>query len=166
MEQYSSPDTYLILHGRHDRSCRRRSSNDHHGRNTRPWQYLGHLARWADNVTIDGLNSGGNALTITTVITANTIFFTNDATHDVVRNCTIADNNGSGAYGIVEIGGPLSVGNSDITIESNNIGSTGATLAWRAIHSGGTSALPNRNIRILNNNIYDFSDFGIMLPEG
>jgi hypothetical protein len=46
----------------------------------------------ADNVIIDGLNTGGNSLTISNTSTAagtSTIRFINDATNNIIRNCTI-----------------------------------------------------------------------------
>jgi hypothetical protein len=47
----------------------------------------------ADNVIINGLNTGGNSLTISNTSTStaagtSTIRFINDATNNIIRNCT------------------------------------------------------------------------------
>jgi hypothetical protein len=46
----------------------------------------------ADNVTINGLNTGGNSLTIentSTASNASTIYFANDASSNIITNCVI-----------------------------------------------------------------------------
>ncbi len=60
----------------------------------------GHLVdlNGADNVTIDGLNSGGNSLTISNTNTgtaSSTIRFTGDATNNTVTRNTILGSTGS-----------------------------------------------------------------------
>ena len=57
-----------------------------------------------DNVTIDGLNTGGNSLTISNSSTSNsintsTIRFMNDASNNTVQNCTISGAETSTALG-------------------------------------------------------------------
>lgn len=54
----------------------------------------------ADNVIIDGLNAGGNSLTISNTSTStaagtSTIRFINGATQDTVKNCTILGSSSS-----------------------------------------------------------------------
>ena len=62
------------------------------------------LLNGADNVTIDGLNSGSNSLTIENTNTGNlaeTVSFDNDATYNTITNCTIKGSttvNTCGAY--------------------------------------------------------------------
>ena len=64
---------------------------------------VGHLVdlNGADNVTINGLNAGGNALTIsnTAAGASSTIRFTNDATLNVVQNSTLLGSTTS--FGVV-----------------------------------------------------------------
>ena len=55
-------------------------------------------ASGADNVTIDGLNTGGNSLTIrNTSSTSFTIRFANDASNNTIQNCTVEAGGGSTA---------------------------------------------------------------------
>lgn len=122
----------------------------------------------ADNVTIDGLNSGGNALTIeNTTISAvagtSTIRFQTDATNDVVTNCTI---NGASTMSTTTTGGniwiaagAITTGNDNITISNSKIGPSAGNLPTKSIFglgSAGTSTLFNSNVTINNCEIFDF----------
>lgn len=120
----------------------------------------------ADNVTINGLNTGGNALTLSNTSTAatagtSTIRFINGATSDTVQNCTIL---GSSTASTTTAGGnvlfstsTVAGGNSSNTITANNIGPAGANLPTKGVMGLG-SASPNANSSnvIGNNNIFDF----------
>jgi hypothetical protein len=96
----------------------------------------------ADNVTINGLNSGGNGLIFentNTAATANaTIRLRNDATLNIIENCTILGASTANSYG-----------NS-----AGNINSTSATIHLATGASGGTG---NDNNSFLNCNIGDAS---------
>jgi trimeric autotransporter adhesin len=123
----------------------------------------------ADNVTINGLNSGGNALTIQngnalTTSGTSTIRFIGGATSNTITNCTI---NGSASASVLTNGATIffstdavtANGNDNNTISNNNIGSVGAALPTKAILGNGsttTTAIGNSGIVITNNNIYDY----------
>ena len=119
----------------------------------------------ADHVTIDGLNTGGNALSFSNNAVnalANTITFTNDASFNTITNCSIYGSGSSNTNGTVYFGtrmAPAGVGNDDNTISNCNIGPAGVSLPVNAIFSSGTYTaqdLMNSNNTISNNNIYDF----------
>lgn len=120
----------------------------------------------ADNVTIDGLNTGGNSLTISNTGTAglaSTIRFRNDASNNRITNCTILGSSDMSIGGI-NTGTILfsttdsSTGNDNNSISYCNIGPSSANLPVNAIYFQGTttsSSLFNNNDSILNCNIYD-----------
>jgi hypothetical protein len=123
----------------------------------------------ADNVTIDGLNTGGNSLTISnTTVSAtsgtSTIRFIGGATSNTITNSNIQ---GSGTMSVATNGatiffstdGNTANGNDNNTISSNNIGPAGANLPTKAILGNGsttTTAIGNSGIVIDNNNIFDY----------
>ena len=115
----------------------------------------------ADNVTIDGLNTGGNTLTINNTSTgaaAGTIRFIGDATNNTVKNSTIIGAGTSTTSGTIffSTGAAAGTGN-DGNIISNNTITSGASTATNAIYSAGTStAIDNSGITISNNNIADY----------
>jgi hypothetical protein len=104
----------------------------------------------ADNVTINGVNSGGNSLTISnTTVSAtgetSTIRFIEGATNNVVTNCTIQ---GSATVPAATAGGnilfstsTIAGGNSGNTISNCTIAPAGANLPTKGIHSLGTQHL-------------------------
>lgn len=124
----------------------------------------------ADNVTIDGLNTGGNSLTIsnTTIGTtagSSTIRFIADASTNTVTNTTIL---GSATSTLATVSGTIvfatgtTTGNDNNTISNNNIGPAGVNLPSKAIMASGTSsAIENDNAQITGNNIFDY-----FLPTG
>lgn len=132
----------------------------------------------ADNVTIDGLNTGGNSLTISNTTASATsgtctLFFKGDATNNKITNTTIlgsstvnATTNGGTIFfstGITTTGN----GNDNNEISYCNIGpavSAGVTtLPTKAIYSNGSTtstASGNSGNIIKYNNIYDFFGSG------
>ncbi|MEO6612517.1 MAG: PKD-like domain-containing protein [Chitinophagaceae bacterium] len=136
----------------------------------------------ADNVSLDGLNSGGNSLTIsntTASATANTstIRFINGATTNTVTRCSVlgsstsANTTGGGnIYFSTTTGG----GNNNNTISLCDIGPAGTNLPTKGILSAGTTtsaATWNTSNIINNNNIFDFfiataSVSGIVMSTG
>ncbi|MBK9332727.1 MAG: VCBS repeat-containing protein [Ignavibacteria bacterium] len=141
----------------------------------------------ADNVTIDGLNTGGNTLTISNPRSVpsfenfpgtSTIRLRSDATYNVITRCTILGS-AKGALS-TEIGNIIFSSNSSLTGNDFNvvsycdIGPAGSTLPSRAIHFGGTTSSTNLNNSgdtIRNCNIYDFQDSlyahaGISIRQG
>lgn len=122
----------------------------------------------ADNVTIDGLNSGGNSLTIvntTASATASTatIRFIADATNNIIQNCTIKGSGSGTANGttlttaVVLFSTGTTTGNDNNQVLNNNITSNGTAYATQLIASYGTStAISNDNITVSGNNLFDF----------
>ncbi|UQD57336.1 GEVED domain-containing protein [Flavobacterium sp. K5-23] len=120
----------------------------------------------ATNVIIDGLNSNGNALTISNASTsasASTLRFINNANANTVRNCTIEGSSLSATSGVVLFGSSTSAtGNNNNTIESCTINATvGSDSSTVAIYSAGAVGKENTNNTIKNNSIYNFRQRGI-----
>lgn len=123
----------------------------------------------ADNVTVDGLNTGGNSLTISnTTVSAtsgtSTIRFIGGATGNTITNSNVQ---GSGTMSVATNGAVIffstdavtTNGNDNNTISNNNIGPAGANLPTKAILGNGsttTTAIGNSGIIINNNNIFDY----------
>lgn len=119
----------------------------------------------ADNVLIDGLNSGGNSLTIVNTAIAtgpSTIRFQADATGNTVTRCSILGSatsaTGSNGGNIWFAAGALATGNDNNTISHCNIGPAGANLPTKGIYFTGTTTnatLNNSGIVITGNQIFD-----------
>ncbi len=129
----------------------------------------GHLVdlNGASNVTIDGLNSGGNALVISNTNTgsgASTIRFIADASNNTITRCTVTGSTGSSlstGFGVIYFATGTTTGNDNNTISSCNIGPAGTNLPIAGIYSFGTStAIDNSGISITNNNIFDYFNAG------
>ncbi len=105
----------------------------------------------ADNVTIDGrVNATGSTrdMTITNVSTSATagtsaIGFSNDASSNTVRYCTLKGSTRSAASGVVFFSTTTgSTGNDNNTIDNNNItNSADASRPFNALYSAGTVSL-------------------------
>lgn len=119
----------------------------------------------ADNVTVDGLNTNGNSLTISNTSTSNvggtcTIRFQTDATNNLITNASIL---GSSTMAANVNGGNIwfgansaSTGNDNNTVSNCNIGPVGTNLPTKGIYFTGTPTRENSGIVITNNNIFDF----------
>ncbi|QBZ99006.1 Ig-like domain-containing protein [Flavobacterium sangjuense] len=123
----------------------------------------------ADNVTIDGLNIGGNALTISnTTVSAisgtSTIRFQADATTNTITNCSVLGSStsaiGTNGGNIWFASGAITTGNDNNTISNCNIGPAGVNLPSKCIYFTGTSnthpGTANSGIVITNNNFFDY----------
>lgn len=116
----------------------------------------------ADNVTIDGLNSGGTTLTLantnsTLAGVASTIRFENGATANTIRNTNVLGSNISVIFFYQDV--VSGNGNDNNTIEACNIGPWGGGTPARGIYGTGQSSdanIGNSGNIINNNNIYDF----------
>src|SRR5207249_3237004 len=120
----------------------------------------------ATNVTIDGLGTGGNALTLSNTTASatastSTIRFINGASNDTVTRCTVL---GSSISAINTAGGnvlfstsTVAGGNSNNTISVNIIGPASGNLPTKCVMGlGSPSPNDNANNLIDNNNIFDF----------
>jgi hypothetical protein len=114
----------------------------------------------ADLVSINGINSGGNALTISNSNTGAagvaTIRLIADATFNIITNCTILGSSTSATLGTITFSTASAQGNSFNTISQCNIGPAGVNLPNNSIFSSGTVSFENRNNTIQNCNIYDY----------
>ena len=123
----------------------------------------------ADNVTINGLNTGGNSLTISnttigTTANSSTIRFVDGATNNTVTNATVLGSTSSSvatnsATIFFSTDAVTANGNDNNTISNCDIGPAGANLPSKAILGNGsitTNAIGNSGIVINNNNIFDF----------
>jgi hypothetical protein len=121
----------------------------------------------ADGVTINGLNSGGNSLTIrnTTTGTGTAVRFINDASNNSVLNTTLE---GGGTSSVLFISTGVTTGNDNITVTGNTIRDrTDATsVPFNSINLIGTSAtISNTNILISNNQIINFAQAGLLVAN-
>jgi hypothetical protein len=127
----------------------------------------GHLIdlNGAENVTIDGLNTGGISLTITNTGTglSSTIRFIGDASNNVIQHCTLQGSATNTNYGVVFFSTGTSSGNDGNTISNCNITAAGANLPVNCIYSSGTSlTVDNSGNTIHQNNIYDYFNPGLV----
>lgn len=117
----------------------------------------------ADNVTINGLNSGGNSLVITNIntgLTAATIKLINDASSNSILQCTILGSGTSTGTGTVWYSTGTTTGNIGNSLQSNLIGPAGVNLPVNGVASLGTSlAVPN-TVSMTTNNIFDYFNAG------
>jgi Calx-beta domain/Right handed beta helix region len=119
----------------------------------------------ADGVTINGLNTGGNSLTIrnTAAGTGTAVQFINDASNNSVLNTTLE---GGGTSAVLFINTGTTTGNDNITVTGNTIRdrSDAASIPFNSINLIGTSAaISNSNILINNNQIFNFTQAGIVV---
>lgn len=116
----------------------------------------------ADNVVIDGINSGGNSLTIRNTSTSTTsqtsaIRFVSDASDNKITNCTISGSSRSTTNGVIIFSTGTSTGNDNDTLSNNIISEAGTNEPANGIYSAGSSSsIDNSGIAILNNEIQDY----------
>ena len=123
----------------------------------------------ADNVTIDGLNSGGNSLTIENTTASatsgtSTIRFIGGASSNTINRCVLKGAVSSsvatnGAIVFFSTDAVTANGNDNNTISNSDIGPSGANLPTKAILGNGstsTTAIGNSGITINNNDIHDY----------
>ncbi|MBK9984663.1 MAG: hypothetical protein IPP15_20250 [Saprospiraceae bacterium] len=123
----------------------------------------------ADNVTVNGLNSGGNSLIIeNTTVSAtsgtSTIRFIGGATTNTITNCSLKGAVSSsiatnGAVVFFSTDAATASGNDNNTISNCDIGPSGANLPTKCILGNGsttTTAIGNSGNVITNNDIHDY----------
>ncbi len=113
----------------------------------------------ADNVTIDGLNTGGNSLTFINTATgaSSTLRFINGAAHNTITNSTFKGSTSAVTPGVIFFSTTTTTGNDSNTVSNCNITAAGTNYPTNGIYSE-ASTLPNGNSRMIinNNNISDF----------
>lgn len=120
----------------------------------------------ADNVTIDGLGTGGNSLTFSNTTVANsrgtsTLRFINGAQNNTITRCAVmgSANPASGSIAGNIVFGDTQVGsgnNSKNTVSFCNLGPAGTNLPTKAVTAFGLAGAANTGNLIHNNNIFDF----------
>lgn len=121
----------------------------------------------ADNVTFDGLNSGGNSLTLDNQSTSNltntsTVRYINDASNNTITNCTLLGATGSISYGTVLFSTGTATGNDDNTISNSIISNSGSNFPVNGICSIGTLNFENSGNIINNNQISNYFNAGLL----
>jgi len=117
----------------------------------------------ADNVTIDGLNAGGNSLIIentSTNVAASTIRFIADASNNTISNCTIKGSGTANTLGVVWFSTATGVGNDNNVINLCDIGPSSTNLPYCLIYSLGTATRESSGNSITNCNIHDWLQTG------
>ncbi len=123
----------------------------------------GHLIdlNGADNVTINGLNSDGNSLSIsnTAAGASSTVRFINDASSNSIKNTTFQGSTTS--FGVVYFATGTSTGNDGNNVNNCTITAAGANFPINGIYSLGTSAVIDNSGNTINaNSISDFFSAG------
>lgn len=120
--------------------------------------------RGADNVKIDGLNSGGNSLILENTSSgdsATVVRYENDASNNRLSNCTIK---GSGRGTVTSSHGAVicyglstgTTGNDNDTLSNCDVGPSGSNYPFQLIKGYGSVGKENDGIQILNNTLHDF----------
>lgn len=125
----------------------------------------------ATNVTIDGLNSGGNSLTISNSdasTLASTVRFINDASANTIMRSTLLGS--TTGLGVVNFGTVSTAGNNGNTISQCSIGPAGTNYPLNGIYSVAPTGANSGNT-ITANSIYNYfnvnaSTAGIYLGTG
>ncbi len=121
----------------------------------------------ADNVTVDGLNTGGNSLIIRNTGAGAAIRFINDASNNIVRNNQIEGGSGST---LINIASGTTTGNDNIQIVNNIIRDQtagGTNVPFNGVGSTATSlTVTNTNLLIDNNQIINFTQAGVFVGLG
>lgn len=135
----------------------------------------------ADQVTVDGLNTGGNALavqntSVSDLAGTSTIRFQNDASNNTIVRCRILGaTNALAATGAnILFSTGIATGNDGNTVSACDIGPVGGLSPNTCIASLGTTSSTARNNSgnvVTGCNIFDFqhhwtSNFGIYLANG
>ncbi len=126
----------------------------------------------AQHVTIDGVNTGGNSLTIqnlsiSDISGTSTIRFINNASNNTVKNCTIKGSGLANTLAYSFNGGAIlffstttTTGNNDNLIDNNVFTNAGGNRPKNVIFSYGSIGATNDGNTISNNMFYDFFNPG------
>ncbi len=112
----------------------------------------------ADNVTINGLNTGGNALTISNTATggANTIRLIGDASNNTIANTRLEGSASTLLFAVVNFGTGTTTGNDGNTLSNCDITAAGANLPISGIFSLGAANIDNSGNTVTGCRIFDF----------
>lgn len=112
----------------------------------------------ADNVTINGLNTGGNSLIIdnSNTGTTSTLRLVNDAQNNLFTNLTLRGANTSTANGTVSISTGVTNGNDNNIFSNSTFDASGANFPIYHLVSIGTAGAENSSITVNNCNFANF----------
>lgn len=114
----------------------------------------------ADNVTINGLNTGGNALIIenTSIGPSGTINFRDDASANTITNLTLRSSGNSNIFGNINFGAGLVTGNDNNIVSLTTLEGSGANFPATQIFSNGSATVgaENSGNTITNCNVSNF----------
>lgn len=108
----------------------------------------------ADNVTINGLNSGGDALTLTnadTSATASTLRLINDASNNVISNVSILGAGSGVTQGTVLFATGTATGNDNNVVSNCTIAQAGAATPTNGVYASGSAAPADNSGNAINN---------------
>ena len=120
----------------------------------------------ADNIVINGLNTGSNSLTIsnTSISSLNntsTIRFINDATTDSILNTSILGADTSVTSGTILFSTASAGGNDNNVISGCIIADAGGLTPTNALYSAGAVGQENSNVKLTSNFISNFFNANI-----
>ncbi|HZV70714.1 MAG TPA: hypothetical protein VFG10_14265 [Saprospiraceae bacterium] len=121
-----------------------------------------------DYVVIDGSNNGTSTknLTLSNTNTSGSVMrFSNDATHNSVNNCILKGVSTSTSTGVVYFASTTFAGGNDFNVIQNNDITAGISTNANGVYNSGntsTSTSKNSGLQIIGNNIYNFSNAGIL----
>jgi hypothetical protein len=115
----------------------------------------------ASNISINGLNTGGNSLIISNTdvgsLTTSTIRLMNGASNNTITNCFVYGSSTSVSLGTIFCyTSTASAGNSNNIFSNCDIGAAGGNMPANGIYSAGTSTALNQFNTVQNCRIYDF----------
>jgi trimeric autotransporter adhesin len=118
----------------------------------------------ADNVTINGLKTPGNSLTITNTTVSSTagtstIRLRNDASANTITNAVIQGSSTMAAPtngGTIWISDGTTTGNDNNTVSGNDIGPAGLNLPSQGLYFSNLTGNTNDGNAVTSNNIFDY----------
>lgn len=121
----------------------------------------------ADNVTFDGLNTGGNSLTLENTSTSNltntsTIRLVNDASGNTITNCSVLGASSSISFGTIFFSTGTATGNDNNIVSNCIISNSGANFPVNGICSIGTTSFENSGNSITDNQISNYFNAGLL----
>jgi hypothetical protein len=123
----------------------------------------------ADRVTFDGLNTGGDALTIRNINPSGaTIRLLNDASNNVIQNCTIEGASTGTTNAVVFFSTGTTTGNDNNLFAMNTIRdrSDAAGVPANLVYSSGSSAMVTNSGNVISGNLlYNFTANGVYITS-
>lgn len=119
----------------------------------------------ADNITVDGLNTGGSSLVMSntnTTAAASCVRFTNGASNNMIQNCSLLSAVPSATSGTIVFGTTATTGNSSNSLLNNRIADATTGTPANAIYASGTAGQENSSNIISGNLVYNYFQPGVV----